>query len=184
MPVIYFATQIASVLLNPGFDIATQQPSELGMAEANYPIVANVGFLGTGICAILGGVGLFAGLRAIGGNIILAALAALGMILFGVAMTMSGAFPLPNPLHYGFGLFPAGILAPLFGGLAFKNGGAARTIVLLAFVASLGLLLCLTVGANVIATEANQGLFSRGIALIAFPAIGYLCWAVSRRLKA
>jgi hypothetical protein len=43
------------------------------------------------------------------------------MMLFGIAMTMSGLFPLPNPLHYGFGLFPAGLLAPLFGAMALRT---------------------------------------------------------------
>jgi hypothetical membrane protein len=147
LPFVYFGAQIAAMALNPGFDMATQQPSELGCCDAREPLIANVGFLVTGACGLLGGVGLGIGLRKLGGNLILAALAGLGMVLFGVAMTMSGLFPLPDPLHYGFGLFPAGLLAPLFGALAFKGGGPARAIVLGAFALSAVLvaLLCWSV---------------------------------------
>lgn len=182
VPVVYFASQIVAMALNPAFDIATQQPSELGCCGAHLPLMANVGFLLTGASAIAGGVGLFLGLRQVGGNVVLAALAGLGMLLFGVAMTMSGIFPLPNPLHYGFGLFPAGLLAPLFGALALKNGGAARWIVLVSFALS-AVLVALMFGVGGVVTEANLGYFSRGVALIAFPTIAFLCWTVLRRAE-
>ncbi len=183
MPVAYFASQLAAMALNPSFDIATQQPSELGCCGVNAPIVANIGFLATGLCAMLGGAGLFAGLRKTGGNVVLAALAGLGMILFGLAMTMSGLFPLPDPLHYGFGLFPAGLIAPLFGALALKNGGAARWIVLASFAAS-AVIVAIMFGVGGVVTESNLGYFSRAVALIAFPTIAYLCWTVLLRTRA
>jgi hypothetical membrane protein len=180
VPFLYFASQIAAVLLNPGYDLASQQPSELGCCHANLPIIANVGFIATGVAAILGGVGLFAGLRQLGGNLLFAGLAGLGLALFGVAMTMSGVFPLPNLLHYGFGLLLAGILAPLFGALAFKHGGAARWLVLLGFAVSL-VIVALSLGIGGIVSETNVGLFARALALIAFPTISFLCWNVMQR---
>ncbi|MDZ4692079.1 DUF998 domain-containing protein [Terricaulis sp.] len=183
VPIVYFASQVAAMALNPGFDIATQQPSELGCCGAQLPLIANAGFLLTGVFAIAGGVGLSLGLRKLGGNAILAALAGLGMILFGIAMTMSGLFPLPDPLHYGFGLFPAGLLAPLFGALALKDGGGVRWIVLAAFAAS-AVLVALMFGVGGVVTESNLGYFSRAVALVAFPAMGLLCWHVRRRLAA
>lgn len=183
VPFLYFASQIAAVLLNPGYNLASQQPSELGCCDANLPVIANVGFFGTGVAAILGGLGLFVGLRHLGGSVFFAALAGLGLLLFGVAMTMSGVFPLPNPLHYGFGLMLAGILAPFFGALAFKDGGAARWIVLCGFVASL-LIVALSLGVGGIVSDTNVGLFARVLALVAFPTISYLCWSVMRRAKA
>lgn len=183
VPLFWFGSQVAGMALNPGFDIATQQPSELGCCDAQMPIVANIGFLATGACAVLAGIGLSLGLRKLGGNIVLAALAGLGMILFGAAMTMSGLFPLPDPLHYGFGLFPAGLLAPLFGALAFKGGSAARWIVLIAFAFS-AVVVALMFGVGGVVTEANLGYFSRAIALTAFPAMAFLCWSVMRRLRA
>lgn len=183
VPLFWVGSQLVGMALNPGFDVATQQPSELGCCDAQLPLVANIGFLATGVCAFLGGLGLALGLHKLGGNIVLAALAGLGMILFGVAMTMSGLFPLPNPLHYGFGLFPAGLLAPLFGALAFKGGGAARWIVLIAFVFS-AVVVALMFGVGGVVTEHNLGYFSRAVALTAFPAMAFLCWAVMRRLRA
>ncbi|MBP6012465.1 MAG: DUF998 domain-containing protein [Alphaproteobacteria bacterium] len=182
LPVVYFASQIAAMVLNPSFDIATQQPSELGCCGVHHPIVANVGFLITGACAVAGGVGIFIGLRRLGGNVVLAALAGLGMIMFGVAMTMSGAFPLPDPLHYGFGLFPTGLLAPLFGALALKGAPAARWMILGSFVVTAGLV-AVMFGVGGVIAESNLGYFSRAVALIAFPTIAYLCWTVSVRLK-
>lgn len=182
VPVFWIGSQLAGMALNPGFDIATQQPSELGCCDARLPIIANAGFLATGVCAVLGGIGLSLGLRKLGGNVLLAALAGLGMILFGVAMTMSGLFPLPDPLHYGFGLFPAGLLAPLFGALALKNGGAARWIVLAAFVFS-AVVVALMFGVGGVVTENNLGYFSRAVALIAFPAMAFLCWTVRGQLE-
>jgi hypothetical membrane protein len=182
VPFVYFASQIAAVLLNPAFDIARQQPSELGCCDAVLPVVANAGFMATGIAAMLGGLGLFAGLRQLHGNVVFAALAGLGLFLFGVAMTMSGAFPLPNPLHYGFGLTLAGILAPLFGALAFKDGGPARWIVMLGFGVSV-VLVVLSMGIGGIASADNVGLIVRGISIVAFPTIAYLCWSVMRRTK-
>lgn len=183
VPLFWIGSQLAGMALNPGFDIATQQPSELGCCEARLPIVANIGFLATGTCALLGGIGLSLGLRKLGGNAVFAALAGLGMILFGVAMTMSGLFPLPDPLHYGFGLFPAGLLAPLFGALAFKGGGAARWIVLAGF-AFCAVVVGLMFGVGGVVTESNLGYFSRAVALIAFPTMAFLCWSVMRRLTA
>ncbi len=93
LPVSWIGSQLAAMALNPGFDIATRQPSELGCCDAHEPMIANLGFLATGPCAVLGGVGLSFGLRKLGGNFVLSALAELGMVLFGVAMTMSGLFP-------------------------------------------------------------------------------------------
>lgn len=181
-PILYFASQVGAMSVNPGFDIATQQPSELGCCGARLPAIANAGFLATGACAALGGIGLFLGLRKLDGNIVLVAPAGLGMILFGVAMSMSGLFALPNPLHYGFGLFPAGLLAPLFGALALKNGGTVRWIVLASFALS-AVLVALMFGLGGVVTESNLGYFSRAVALVAFPTIAYLCWAVMRRTR-
>lgn len=182
LPIIYFVSQIAAMVLNPGFDIATQQPSELGCCGVQLPIVANFGFVLTGACAIAGGIGLAFGLSRLGGNVVFSALAGLGMVLFGVAMTMSGLFPLPDPLHYGFGLFPAGLLAPLFGALALKGVPAARWGTLGAFVL-IAVLVALMFGLGGVVTRSNLGYFSRAVAIVAFPTMAYLCWSVLARLR-
>lgn len=173
VPFLYFGSQITAIALNPGYDIAAQQPSELGCCGARAPIVANAGFIATGVAALVGGIGLFLTLKRV-----LAALAALCLIAFGVAMTMSGLFPLPDPRHYGFGLLPLGVVAPLFGAFALKDAGARWTL-LAAFAAS-AVLVALSAGVGGVADATNVGLFSRALALIAFPAIGFLCWRAKR----
>lgn len=182
VPFFYFASQIAAILLNPGYNVAGQYPSELGCCSAKLTIVANVGFLTTGVAAMMGGLGLFVGLRRLRGNVTLAALAGFGLSLFGVAMTMGGVFPLPNPLHYGFGLQLAGVLTPFFGALAFKGGGAGRWFILCGFGASF-VIVVLSLGVGGLVSEANVGLFARALALVAFPTIAYLCWSVMQRTR-
>jgi hypothetical membrane protein len=180
-PIIYFVTQIAAIALNPSFNFAEQQPSELGIAAMHLPIVANAGFIASGIAFVLGALGLSAGLRGVGGNLILAALAGFTLAVLGFAIAMSGFFPLPNPLHYAFGLYPVGVLPPLFVALGYKNGGAARWIALAGFV------LCVAIFAGAsfggMATEDNVGLFTRAISVVLFGTIAYLCWSLARRLK-
>ena len=180
-PIIYFGTQAVAMALNPSFNFAEQQPSELGVAGTNLPIVANVGFIASGIAFALGGVGLFSGLRTVGGNVILAGLAGLTLCVLGFAIAMSGFFPLPNPLHYAFGLYPFGILPPLFAALAYKGGGAARWIAAIAFVACVAIFAA--AGPGGMATEENVGLFTRAISIILFATIAYLCWSLAQRLK-
>ena len=182
LPFVYFGSQLLAMALNPQFDIATQQPSELGCCGAHVPIIANLGFLATGAVAMAGGIGLLLGLQQTGSNLVLAVLAAMGMFLFGVAMMMSGTFPLPDPRHYGFGLFPAGLLAPLFGALALRNGGAVRWIAFSSFAAS-ALLVAFMSGLGGVVTAANLGYFSRAVALVAFPTMAFLCWTVRQRSR-
>lgn len=76
----------------------------------------------------------------------------------------------------------AGILAPLFGALALKGGGAARWILLAGFAASL-VIAALSMGMGGLVSEANVGVFSRLLALVAFSTIAYLCVVVMQRTK-
>lgn len=181
-PFIYFSGQAAGLALNPDQDIATRQPSELGCCGARLTLVANASFILSGLAACLGALGLFIGLRSLGGNLVFAALAGLGLALLGVALAMAGLFPLPNPLHYGFGLLLAGLLTPLFGALALRGGGA-RWLLLVGFVLSVAIALT-SQGVGDLITEGNVGWFARGLALVAFSTIAYLCWEVIRRTKA
>ncbi|MBI3437554.1 MAG: DUF998 domain-containing protein [Proteobacteria bacterium] len=180
-PIVYFATQIAAIALNPSFNLVEQQPSDLGIAAMHLPIVTNVGFAVSGIAFVLGGLGLFAGLRSVGGNVIVAALAGVTLAVLGFAIAMSGFFPLPNPLHYAFGLYPVGILPPLFVALGYKKGGVAR------WIALAGSLLCVAIFAVAsfggMANAGNAGLFTRAISIVLFATIAYECWSLMQRLR-
>lgn len=177
-PLIYFGTQGAAMALNPSFNFAEQQPSELGIAGMNLPIVANSGFIASGVAFALAGLGLFSGLRGVGANTALAALAGLSVSILGFAIAMSGFFPLPNPLHYAFGLYPIALLAPLFAALAYKGGGAARWLALIAFAVCA--LIFAAAGPAGMASEDNVGLFTRAISMVLFITIAYLCWSLAR----
>ncbi|MFZ2029063.1 MAG: DUF998 domain-containing protein [Vitreimonas sp.] len=180
-PIIYFGTQVAAVALNPSFNVAEQQPSELGIATMHLPIVANAGFIVSGIAFGLAGIGLFAGLRGVGGSVIIATLAGLTLAILGFAIAMSGFFPLPNPLHYAFGIYPIGILPPLFVALGYKSGAAARWIALLGFVLCVAIFAAASFGG--MATEENAGLITRAISIVLFGTIAYLSWSIAQRLK-
>ncbi len=175
-PIIYFGTQAAAIALNPSFDFAEQQPSELGIAGMTLPIVANLGFIAAGFAFALAGLGLVAGLRAARGNTILAVLAGLTLSILGFAIAMSGFFPLPNPLHYAFGLYPVGLLTPLFAALAYK--GAPRWIAFIGFAACVAIFAAASFGG--LAREDNVGLFTRAISIVLFATIAYLCWSLAR----
>lgn len=178
VPFLYFGTQAAALVVNPYFNVLAQQPSELGCCHANLSQIANFGFILTGAAAMLGGIGLVSGLRASGAHILLAFLAGACMLLFGVAMTMSGVFPLPDPRHYGFGLYPAALGAPLFGAIAVK--GSMRWIMAACLAATVAIV-AVASGVGGVANAGNAGIFSRLASLVLFPAFAVLCWTAMRR---
>lgn len=177
---VYFANLIAGGLLTPGFDYASQMPSELGVAGAPYAVLFNAGLIAVGVTAGLGAAGLFVGLRQIGAHAVLALLTAVSLGSVAFAMTMAGLFPLPDPLHYGFNVLLAGGLTPLLGALA-VGAGRARFVLLAAFTA----LIAINAVASAVddaMTPANVGLWVRGLALVSFSSTAYLCWVVMRRV--
>lgn len=178
IPFIYCATLFGVGAITPGFDHGSQLPSELGRDGAANALVFNAGLLAVGACALLASAGLWLGLRTVGTNIILALLTALPVACLGISMVMAGAFPLPNPLHYGFNIIAGMLLTGLFGALVLK--GAARWIALAGFLAGLAAL-ALNAGVGGVATEANIGWIIRLQALIAMATIAFVSADVMRR---
>jgi hypothetical membrane protein len=167
-------------LFYPGYDNIAQAPSELGAAGAPYPQIFNLGMVATSAAALAGAGGLVVGLRQLGSGVFLSILTGSSLALLGVSLAMSGLFPLPDPLHYGFGLSAAGLLTPLFGALALRRrGGAVAWVLSVAFVAGV-LLLAINLGAGGLVSASNVGLWLRALALACFPAIGLLCWTAMR----
>jgi hypothetical membrane protein len=194
IPFLYFANLFGIAAMTPGFDHGSQLPSDLGSEEtaravrqtlqcthcAGSVVAFNIGLIAVGVCALLASAGLWLGLRASGANPILALLTALSVACLGIAMVMAGAFPLPNPLHYGFNIIAGMLLTGLFGAFVLK--GAARWIALAGFMAGLGVL-ALNAGVGGVATENNIGWIIRLHALIAFSTIAFVCWAVMQRAR-
>jgi hypothetical membrane protein len=130
MPVIYIATVVVSALLFPGFALLERMPSDLGGPAAPYPTLYNVGMMLTGAAGGLGALGLLVAFGKVRRDWLLwglGGLAGLSLLAASVGLAMAGIFPLPNPLHYGFGLSLAGALTPLLGALALlRLGGAGK----------------------------------------------------------
>ncbi len=178
MPLLYAVTLLVAGLLYPGYSTIAQAPSELGVAGAPCPQMFNTGVVVTAVSAIAGAIDLIFGLQRLGSGGFLAVLTGVSMALLGLAMAMAGLFPLPNPLHYGFGLTMAGLFTPLLGALALRRVGniaAFRWFLFVAFVAG-PILLAINLGAGAVMTTSHAGLWLRALALVCFPAIGLLCW--------
>lgn len=185
VPVIYFTNLIVAEVGTPEVDPWSQLPSDLGLADLAWAGVFNAGLIAVGAAAVLGGIGLFLGLRAIGASGVLSACAGATMLVAGVVMAMAGLFPLPDPLHYGFNLLPVGMLTPLFAALALgaaKDAGRDRAIIFAGFLAIISLVIA-TGTIKGLVTRETVGLWTRGLGLVAFSTIAYSCFSVMRRVR-
>ena len=155
----------------------------LGTAAAPHPGIFNVGMVATALAALLGALGLFAGLRALDASLLLSFLTAGSLAMLAVSVAMSGLFPLPNPLRYGFNLILAGVLTPLLGSLALRHApriAVAQWIMFAGFTSSV-VVLAVALGLGGIANDHNIGLWLRLVALVSFSSIAFLCWVVRHR---
>jgi hypothetical membrane protein len=168
----------------PGYSHVTRYVSELGGPDAPHPAIFNVGIVLMGATCTISAWGVFGAARRLGGRRVMSALAALCIALFGVAMVMGGLFPMPNPLHGGFGLGFAAVLAPLFLALAFagRAGFGGLTVYLLASFAFVLATMSVMMGVGQLVTRANVGLWQRVNALAMFPWIGVAGAILARRL--
>lgn len=185
VPVIYFANLIVAEVRSPAVDPWSQLPSDLGVASVAWAPVFNAGLIAVGLAAVAGAAGLFFGLRRIGANILLSAMTGVAMLVAGFVMAMAGLFPLPNPLHYGFNLLPIGMLTPLFATIALgaaKDAWRERAIIFAGFVAIISIVVASETVEGLVVRE-NAGMWARGLALIAFSTIAFVCLSVMRRVK-
>ena len=129
MPLIYLAALLVGAALFPGYRVLEDQPSVLGGPDAVTPIAFNSGLVLTGLVGIVGAIGIAAGFQTLRRTTVVAlsgGLAGLTLLIASAGLAMAGIFPLPNPLHYGFGLAALGALTPLLGALALWGLGANR----------------------------------------------------------
>ena len=184
VPILYFGTLIVASLFYPGYNHVTQYASELGSASARYPAIFTAGTILGGLCWIAASFGFFHAVRRLGGNPLLAALTALTMFLFGIAIAMGGMFPMPNELHGGFGLGLAVQLSPLFLALALWRVRSLRglCVFLLAVFVVMSAFFAIMMGVGSLVTRANVGLFQRSYALTSMPWVGIAAWYLRREL--
>jgi hypothetical membrane protein len=122
MPFIYITTLGLSWALNGRFDWVHQEPSDLGRAHANFPFIYNSGMVVTAIAGGLGSIGLMT-LPSTAVGSLWHTFAGISLLLASMGLAMAGIFPLPNPLHYGFGLTLAALATPLLGASALWQSG-------------------------------------------------------------
>ena len=129
MPVLYGTAVVASLLLNPDFPWLDQAPSDLGRAVMPFFWLYNLGLMAAGACGLLAAIGLLKKTRR--RNAFWARASSAALALASVGLILAGAFPLPDPLHYGFGLTLAGLAIPLLGGIhLYKSGWKGPAFIL------------------------------------------------------
>ena len=184
VPVLYFGVMLVAAATWPGYSHVTRYVSELGGPEAPHPRIFNVGIMVMGVVCTLSSWGVLAAVRRLGGRTVPGAIAALFIALFGVAMVMGGAFPMPDPRHGAFGLGFAAVLAPLFLALAFagRPGFGALVGLLLVNFCLVVFTMSVMMGVGQLVTRANVGLWQRANALAMFPWIGVAGLMLVQRL--
>jgi hypothetical membrane protein len=185
VPVLYFGVMLVAAATWPGYSHVTQYVSELGGPDAKYPAIFNVGIVAMGVVCTFSAWGVFVAARRVGGRRVMSALAAVCIALFGVAMVMGGLFPMPNPLHGGFGLAFAMVPAPLFLALAVtgREGLGGLTALLVASFVFVLATMVVMMGVGHLVTRANVGLWQRLNALAMFPWLGIAGLALARRIE-
>jgi hypothetical membrane protein len=170
MPAIYGLTLAVSCSLNSGFGLLHHEPSELGCTGAVYPFIYDAGMVATAVAGVLAAVALVIAPgsgRGSAWNIC----AGTTILLASVGLAMAGLFPLPNPLHYGFGLTTVAILTPVFGAVSLRGSGSRWASALL--LAALALIAGLVAeGAPPVVPGA-----------VMLGAIAGLCWIIRDRKK-
>jgi hypothetical membrane protein len=174
VPVLYFATLLIAAATWPSYSHVTRYASELGGPEAPFPAIFNVGIIAMGVTCILGSFGFGGALARLTEHRVSSVATAICLSLFGVSMIMGGAFPMPNPLHGGFGLAFALVPAPILMAVALRgspSSGGMRLFLWVSFVL-MAIVLAVMFGVGGLVTRANVGLWQRANALTMFPWIG------------
>lgn len=174
VPVLYFGTLLVAASTWTGYSHVTQYASELGSAAAPRPAVFNTGIVLMGLVCVAAAAGLYGAARLAGARRAWAALGGVCVGAFGVSMVLGGLFPMPNPLHGGFGLGFAQVVAPLFLALALRGRpgmGGLVAVLVASFVLMAGSL-AVMMGVGHLVTRANVGLWQRVNALAMIPWVG------------
>lgn len=186
VPVLYYGVLLVGGYLTPGYNHLTQYASELGMAGKPAAQIFNYGIIAAGGCAIAAALGVLIGMKSLGANILWALLAAICLAAWGASMVFGGLYPMPNPLHNGYGLGLAIIPAALFMflGLSGRSDlGGVKSLLILSFLAMVGLTLVMfNVGGLDLVKVSNVGLWQRGYSLATIPWIGLACLGIDHAL--
>lgn len=178
VPVVYFANLLTVGALTPGFDHAVHMPSELGRDGAPFATLFNTGLIVVAVLSLIAAWGLWVGLRQVGKPWLLAVTTWLCLSASAIALAMAGLYPLPHPLHYGFGMSVAAIFIPLSGAIATR--GPTQWMFLVSFAVPF---IYLAAGFAGIANESNFGIWIRAVAGTNFLGLVALCRILHTQLR-
>jgi hypothetical membrane protein len=185
IPVLYCFAVVAGAAAYAGYSHASHFVSELGAPDAPHPALFNNSIIAMGTAALFGCVGLAGALRDLSDTRLWPALAAAALGLWGIAMVMGGAFPLPDPRHDGFGLALAAPFVPLFAFLALRrvaDSGGMRLFLAAVVIGSV-IPLSLMTGVGGVVTGENVGLWQRINSAFAIPWLAVLAAWLLRRSR-
>jgi hypothetical protein len=99
-----------------------------------------------------------------------------------IGLLFGGWFPMPNPLHNGFGVMLGVVLLPPALLVALRGRRDARaTAFLVAWMVLMYALLLVMFGVGALVTTGNVGLWQRAFALTLIGGIGAACLMLRRR---
>jgi len=188
VPVFYYGVLIVGGLMWPGYNHITQYASELGSAAAPKPEIFNYGIIATGVSALIGALGMFLAMRRLGSGLIMPALTAVAIGLWGASMIMGGLHPMPDPLHNGYQMGLAILAAPLLMFLALADRGdmsGLKSFLILTLLAMAALFaVMMNIGELNLVKQSNVGLWQRAYSLASIPWIGIAALCLDQRLVA
>lgn len=183
-PLCYYFGLFAGAAAYPGYDHMTRYASELGAADAPYPIIFNASIIACGMAAIAGAIGLALTLNAMNRRWGWAAAAGAVLALWGASMITGGLFPMPDERHGAFGLGLVAPLAPLFTLLALwsvPHAPRMKVFLALIFVGSLAVL-AIMMGVGGLVRLSNVGAWQRLNSGLSIPWLAVLgAWLMARR---
>lgn len=175
VPLFYFGSLLLAGLFYPGYDHATQLPSELGAAGSPHPLIFNTGLVLTGLALLVTTAGIARAARFLGAARLWTASLPVVLLPAGIYFVLIGLIPLPDPRHNA--LFPLLLplqLGPFLLALSLWHRREARGFLL--YLVATGIILIalflVALGFGGLITPDNQGLFIRFHAVIALTWVG------------
>lgn len=186
VPILYLAALMLGAAFFPGYSHVTRYASELGGPEATVPAIFNTGIIAMGVAGVLAGVGYARALRELGSGSLPAMLSGVTIALWGVAMILGGAYPMPDDRHGGYGLGLGLQVAPLLvlWGLRRAPGLRAPKCFLVVIFVVMTVMISIMMGVGELVTRANVGLWQRANVLASIPWIGIVAYWLRQALAA
>jgi len=171
VPLIYFGTLFAAASTWSEYSHVTQYASELGSADAPQPWIFNRGIILMGAVTLFAALGFGATLARLTRRAGWSVGAGVLFALFGVSMIMGGLFPMPNPLHGGFGLALALPFVPVCAAIALSRTREASGLRAFLWTSAVLMVIVLAImmGVGQLVRRSNVGLWQRVNALTMFP---------------